>query len=253
MEIRLEGRTAIVTGSSQGIGLACAVLLAEGGAGVVMNSHRKDSGIEEEAEKMRGRGLKVKAVIADVSERKQAQKLVDAGMEWGGADILVNNAGGLVKRLPVSDFDDEHYQKVMDINVKTAFLMSHLVIPQMKKRKSGAIVNLSSLAAHDGGGDGSAVYSASKAAVWTFTKSLAKELGPFGIRVNCVSPGFIEDTLFHKIHSPKERFDAMRSAAPLKRNGKSIDVAHAVLFLVSDMAAYITGQTLEVNGGLYLF
>ncbi len=254
MEIQLKNKTAIVTGSIQGIGLAIAKILAQSGANVVMNSRRDGNVLQNRAEEIASEtGAKVKAVLADVTKRDEAQKLIDAAMSMGSTiDILVNNAGGLVKRVPVAEFDEQHFQTVMDINVKSAFLMSHLVMPYMKKQKSGKIINLSSQAAHDGGGNGAAAYSASKGAIWTFTKSLAKELASFKVNVNCVSPGFIEYTSFHDTFTPKEVHEKMPSIIPLGRTGTPEDVAKVTLFLASDLADYLTGQSIEVNGGLYM-
>ncbi len=254
MEINLDGKTAIVTGSRQGIGRVSAEVLAEAGAAVVINSHQENRELDEVAKEIEQKGGKVKAVVADVSVKKEAQKLVEAAMDLGGSiDVLVNNAGGLVKRVPVAEFDENHYQKVVDINLKTAFLMSHLVIAQMKKQQFGKIINLSSQAAHDGGGPGSAVYSATKGAMLTLTKSLAKELGPDHIHVNTISPGFIAETDFHNTHTAQEVHDTVASKIPLRRKGVPKDVADSVLFLASNLSDYITGQTVEVNGGLYMY
>ena len=253
MDIRLDGKVAIVTGSSQGIGRAAAVALAEAGAAVVFNSHQNSEEIEQAAETIRSRGGNAKAVVADVTNRQECQELINAASEFTGKiDILVNNAGGLVKRIPVAEFSEDHFQKVVDINLKTAFLMSHLVISHMKEQESGRIIHLSSQAAHDGGGAGSAVYSSTKGGIWTLTKSMAKELGPFGICVNCIAPGFIADTVFHNTFTPKEVHEKVIGSIPLGRHGKSEDVANAVLFLASGLSDYITGQTIEVNGGLYM-
>jgi 3-oxoacyl-[acyl-carrier protein] reductase len=252
MDIRLDGKVAIVTGSIQGIGRATAEILNESGAAVVINNHRDEDELEKVAAAMRDGGGKVKAVVADVTRREECQKLVDAAMELGGRiDILVNNAGGLVKRIPVADFNEDHFQTVIDINLRSAFMMSHMVMPQMKKQKSGKIINLSSQAAHDGGGPGSAAYSASKGGIWTFTKSLAKELGPEGIHVNCIAPGFIANTVFHNTFTPKETHEKVIGMIPLRRHGQSEDVARVALFLASKLSDYITGQSIEVNGGLY--
>jgi len=252
MEISFKNKVAIVTGSIQGIGRATAEMLAMNGAALVINNHENPEKLEEVAEVIRKKGGKVKAVIADVTKKDQAKKLVDAALEFGGIDILVNNAGGLVKRVPVADFEDSHFQTVIDVNLKTTFLMSHLVIPHLKAKKSGKIINFSSQAAHDGGGSGAAAYAASKGAVWTFTKSLAKELAPFGITVNAVSPGFIAQTAFHSTFTPKEVHEKMPNLIPLGRTGTVEDVAKVILFLASELADYLTGQSIEVNGGLYM-
>lgn len=254
MDIRLDGKTAIVTGSIQGIGRASAEILAECGASVVINNHQEHEQLEKVAEEMRGKGYNVLAVTADVSKRIDGENLVKQAFDFGGSiDILVNNAGGLVQRIPVEEFDDDHFQTVIDINLKSAFLVSHLVIPYMKKQGRGKIVNLSSQAAHDGGGPGSAAYSASKGGIMTFTKSLAKEQGPAGIYVNSISPGFIAHTAFHDTFTPMDRQKNVPTQVPLRRSGNSLDVARAVLFLASELSDYISGQTIEVNGGLYMY
>ena len=254
MQIDLKGKTAIVTGSIQGIGLAIVKTLAACGASVVMNSRRDNDTLQKLAREIAAEtGANVVGVLADVTQKDQAQKLIDAALQFGETiDILVNNAGGLVKRVPVAEFDEQHFHTVMEINVKSAFLMSHLVMPYMKKQKSGKVINLSSQAAHDGGGNGAAAYSASKGAIWTFTKSLAKELAPFKVNVNCVSPGFIEYTSFHDTFTPKEVHEKMPSIIPLGRTGTPQDVANVTLFLASPLADYLTGQSIEVNGGLYM-
>lgn len=252
MEISFKNKVAIVTGSIQGIGRATAEMFAANGAAVVINNHENQEQLEQVAESIREKGGKVKAVIADVTQKEQAQKLVDAALELGGIDILVNNAGGLVKRVPVAEFDERHYQTVMDVNLKTAFIMAHLVSAHMKAKKTGKIINFSSQAAHDGGGTGAAAYATSKGAVWTLTKSLAKELAPFGINVNAVSPGFIGQTTFHNTFTGKEVHEKMPSVIPMGRVGTPNDVAKVVLFLASELADYLTGQSIEINGGLYM-
>jgi 3-oxoacyl-[acyl-carrier protein] reductase len=253
MKIDLDGKIAIISGSIQGIGLEIAKTLAKAGAAVVINNHRDGEILEAEAEKIRAEGGKAAAVIADVTKKSEAEKLVAAAKQFGdGVDILVNNAGGLVGRVPVADFQDDHFQTVIDVNLKTAFVVSSVVMPEMKKKNAGKVINLSSQAAHDGGGGGAAAYAASKGGIWTFTKSLAKELAPNGITVNCVSPGFIGNTAFHNTFTPKEVHEKIPSMVPLGRAGKPSDIANVVLFLASPLSDYLTGQTIEVNGGLYM-
>ncbi len=254
MEIKLTNKTAIVTGSIQGIGREIAHILASCGARVVINNHQNKEQLEQVARQIAEQtGSQVKAVVADVTKKEEAQKLIDAALQMGETiDILVNNAGGLIGRVPVAEFDENHFQTVVDVNIKSAFLMSHLVIPYFKKQHSGKVINLSSQAAHDGGGPGAAAYAAAKGAIWTFTKSLAKELAPFKVNVNCVSPGFIGSTAFHNTFTPKEVHEKMPSLIPLGRVGEPLDIARAVLFLASELSDYITGQSLEVNGGLYM-
>jgi len=253
MDIQLTGKVAIVTGSIQGIGRAVAETLAEAGASVVINNHIDGDALEALAKEMRQKGGKVKAVVADATQKKDAKKMVDAALEMGGMDILVNNAGGLVKRVPVAEFDEDHFHAVIRVNLLSTFILCNLVIPHMKKQNSGKIINFSSQAAHDGGGPGSAVYASSKGAIWTMTKSLTKELGPYRINVNCVAPGFIGQTVFHDTFTPKETHEKVKGLIPLGRHGTPQDVANAVLFLASGLSDYITGQTLEVNGGLYTY
>jgi 3-oxoacyl-[acyl-carrier protein] reductase len=254
MDIDLRDKTAIVTGSVQGIGKEIATILAEAGAAVVVNNHQNAEQLNAVAKDIQNKtGSKVKAVIADVTKETEAKKLIDAAMELGTTiDILVNNAGGLVKRVPIAEFDEAHFDTIMDVNLKTAFIMSKLVAPYMKNQKSGKVINLSSQAAHDGGGAGAAAYAASKGGIWTFTKSLAKELAPFQITVNCVSPGFIASTAFHNTFTSKEVHEKMPTLIPLGRSGEARDIAKVVLFLASELSDYMTGQTVEVNGGLYM-
>lgn len=252
MDLSLKGKTAIITGSIQGIGKQIASTLAGCGASVIINNHKDPDALESVAEEIRSSGGICKAVIADITIKEEAQKLVDAALKFGSIDILVNNAGGLVKRVPIADFDPDHFDTVFSLNLKTVFLMSHLVMPAMKKQKSGKIIHLSSQAAHDGGGGGAAAYAAAKGGVWTFTKSLAKEVAPFGITVNCVSPGFIDSTTFHTTFTPKEVRDSMPSKILLGRSGSAEDIANVVLFLASHLSDYLTGQSIEINGGLYM-
>jgi len=253
MNINLEGKTAIITGSVQGIGFDIAKIFTECGAAVVINNNRDSETLEAKAEELRKTSAKVKTVLADVTKKEEAQKLIYAALTLGDTiDILVNNAGGLIKRVPVADFDDTHFQTVIDVNLKSAFLMASLVMPYMKKQKSGKIINLSSQAAHDGGGNGAAAYAASKGGIWTFTKSLAKELASYGICVNCLSPGFIANTAFHNTFTPEEVHKKVTGAVPLGRLGTARDISRVALFLASELSDYMTGQPLQVNGGLYL-
>jgi len=253
MNISLRGKTAIITGSIQGIGFDIAKIFTECDAAVVINNNCDVELLESKAEELRETGARVKAVVADVTQKEQAQKLINAALTFGNSvDILVNNAGGLIQRVPIAEFDEKHFQTVIDVNLKSAFLMSNLVIPYMKKQKSGKIINLSSQAAHDGGGGGAAAYAASKGAIWTFTKSLAKELAPVGVNVNCLSPGFIAGTAFHTTFTPEEIHKKVAGIVPLGRLGNARDVARVALFLASELSDYMTGQSLQVNGGLYM-
>lgn len=253
MDLSLNGKTAIVTGSIQGIGKEIATILAENGASIVINDYRDEERLKKVAESIaKDTGSKIKPVLADVTKKEEGQKVVAAAKELGSVDILVNNAGGLIERVPVAEFDEEHFQKVIDVNTKGAFLMSSLVLPDMKEKGAGKIINLSSQAAHDGGGGGAAAYAASKGAIWTFTKSLCKEVASDGITVNAISPGFILSTDFHDTFTPKDVQKKVVKKIPLGRAGEARDIAKVALFLASNLSDYLTGESIQVNGGLFL-
>jgi len=253
MDLNFNNKTVIVTGSVQGIGREIAETFALNGASVVINNYTDAERLESVAEEIRQKGGKVKAVIADVTKEDEAKKLIDAALEMGSTiDILVNNAGGLIKRVPIAEFDDDHFNTIMNVNLKTSFIMAKLVAPYFKKQGSGKVINLSSQAAHDGGGPGAAAYAASKGGVWTFTKSLAKELAPSGVTVNCVSPGFIASTDFHNTFTSPEVHEKVKGMIPLGRLGEARDIARVVYFLASELGDYVNGQSIEVNGGLYM-
>jgi 3-oxoacyl-[acyl-carrier protein] reductase len=168
--------------------------------------------------------------------------------ELGPIDILVNNAGSLVKRVPILDVTDEAYDEVMNLNLKSAIVCSKIVAPGMVSRKRGTIVNIVSIAGRNGGGPGAGLYSSAKAALISFTKSLAKELAPHGVRVNAVSPGVI-DTPFHEVFSTPEMLANFVKGIPLGRVGTSMECAKVIAFLASEAATYVVGETVEVNGG----
>ncbi len=250
--IDLKGKVAIVTGSIQGIGLEIARTLATAGAHVIINNHQDPAELEKSAESIRAAGGQATAVMADLTKEEEAAKLVAAADELGGVDILVNNAGGLVGRVPVAEFDENHFNTIIAVNVKTSFIMAKLCIPSFRAKQGGKVINLASQAAHDGGGPGAAAYSAAKGAIWTFTKSLAKELGPVGVTVNAVSPGFIAGTAFHNTFTSPEVHEKVKGMVPIGRLGEPADIAKVILFLASDLGDYVNGQSIEVNGGLYM-
>jgi 3-oxoacyl-[acyl-carrier protein] reductase len=164
-------------------------------------------------------------------------------------DILINNAGSLVRRARLLEFTNELYDEVMTLNVKSAWMITQAVTPSMIRKGSGVVVNLSSIAARNGGGPGAAVYSAAKAAVMTMTKGLAKELAPLGIRVNAVSPGTVDND-FHRDFSTRPILDSVLAMTPAGRLGTNEDIAGVIVFLCSEAARYLHGQTIEVNGGM---
>ncbi|MEO6889058.1 MAG: SDR family NAD(P)-dependent oxidoreductase [Ktedonobacteraceae bacterium] len=249
MEIDLQGKTALVTGAGSGIGSAIAVELGRNGAFVVVNYRSNEAGARETLARIEQAGGKGQIYAANVARADEVQKLMDAiSNSAGRLDILVNNAGGLVQRAKVADMSEELWDEVMDINVKSTFLCCRAALPLMRGRGWGRIINMSSQAAHDGGGLGAAHYSAAKAAILTFTRGFAKEAASEGITVNCVAPGLIA-TAFHDTFSTPESRRTMVSNTALAREGQPADVANVVLFLASDLSGFLTGEAISVNGG----
>jgi 3-oxoacyl-[acyl-carrier protein] reductase len=250
MTADLNGRVAIVTGGGRDIGRAVALAFARRGASVVINYNTSAGQARALVQEVTAGGGHAIAVQADVSTTAGAKALVAASVEAFGhrVDFLVNNAGGLVARKGLAEMDEAFWDQVFALNAKSVFLVTQAVVPHMPE--GSAIVNLSSLAAHDGGGPGAMAYAASKGAVLTLTRGLSKELGPKKIRVNCVSPGMIATT-FHDTFTKPEARAATAARTSVGREGSAEDVANAVLFLATDASAYINGESLEINGGLY--
>ncbi len=247
------GKTALVTGASRGIGAATAIALARAGASRVLIHY---SGYREGAEQtlalVRGAGAEAELLNGDLSTDAGIQAFIKELERFdAGIDILVNNAGSLVERARLLEFTPDLYDRVMDLNVKSVWFITQAVVKGMLERKRGVIVNVSSIAARNGGGPGATIYSAAKAAVSTMTKGLAKELAPQGIRVNAVSPGTV-DNHFHEAFSTKQILDNVVAATPAGRLASNEDIAGAILFLCSDAAGYIHGQTIEINGGMFM-
>ncbi len=246
----LNGKVAIVTGGTRDIGRACSVQLAQAGAKVAVNyCNNKAAGDETVAliEKAGGTAILVKG---DMTKKADVDNLVAETVKAFGNDIhvLVNNVGGLVARKKLPEMDEDFLNHVMSLNVNSTFLATQAVVPHMPK--GSAIVNLASLAGRDGGGGGASAYSMSKGAVITFTRSMAKELGPDGIRVNALCPGMI-DTTFHDTFTPDAARRGLEANVPLRRQGLSEDCADTVVYLASDKSAYITGANIDINGGLF--
>lgn len=253
---RLDGKCAFVTGASGGIGRASALELARRGARVALHYFRDEAGAKETAS-MIARDFpdvgQSPVVAADLSTADNAKRCVqEATAALSKVDILVNNAGDLIERRSLAEMDDSLWQRVMDVNVTSVLFCCQAVAAGMVERKSGSIINLSSLAAWNGGGAGAAPYSAAKGAVVSMSKALAKELSPHGVRVNCVSPGLIGATDFHARFTPQKAFEGVIQGIPLGRAGTPEDVAGVVGFLAGEESAYLTGETIEVNGGLYM-
>jgi 3-oxoacyl-[acyl-carrier protein] reductase len=245
----LTGKVALVTGASSGIGAATAILFSELGARVAIGYNTNKSGAELVQRQIHSKGGEAVIVQADVASAQQVRSLVEQVVgALGPIDILVNNAGSLLERLPLLTLTEERWDAVMDLNLKSAVLCSQAVAAAMMERKSGSIVNIGSIAGRNGGGPGAGPYAAAKGGLMTFTKSLAKELAPFGVRVNCVSPGVI-DTPFHEVFSTAEMMNNFVKMIPLGRVGTSLECAKVIAFLASDAASYVVGETIEVNGG----
>ena len=244
----LDGRVAIVTGGSRGIGGAIATLLAEHGAAVVV-SGRDPARLQQAVQQLEERGASVHGVVADAGKREDADRLVDTAKErYGRLDLLVNNAGITRDALLIRMKDDD-WDRVMETNLRGAFLMTRAAAKVMVRQRSGRIVNIASTAGAMGSA-GQANYSAAKAGLIGLTKSTARELAHWGILVNAVAPGLIETDMAAAI--PAEAREALLAQVPLKRIGTAREVAEMVGFLAGDGAAYVTGQVFHVNGGLYM-
>lgn len=250
--IDLTGKVAIITGAASGIGRATALALADCGAAVTINYRQSESSAELLRKQIVSNGGRAIALQADVTAAPDIEALVKRTTEeFGPVDILVNNAGSLIERLRILDLTEQRWDEVMDLNLKSAFLCCKAVVASMMERKTGAIINLSSIAGRNGGALGSIHYSTAKGGLITFTKGLARELAPFGVRVNAVSPGVI-DTPYHEQFSSPEMMKNYVNAIPLGRVGRAEEVAKVIAFLASDAASYLAGETIEINGGMFM-
>ncbi len=246
---QLTGKVALITGASSGIGAATAVVMADLGARVALSYHHNQRGAETTRDAIAATGRTALAIRADVRETSEIHAMIDRTVsELGPIDILVNNAGSLIARLPLRDLTEAAWDEIFTLNVKSAVLASQAVAESMIARGSGAIINVGSIAGHNGGGPGAGPYAAAKSALMTYTKSMAKELGPKGIRVNGVAPGVI-DTPFHEVFSTPDMIRTFTAGIPLGRMGTSAECATVIAFLASDAASYILGETIEINGG----
>jgi 3-oxoacyl-[acyl-carrier protein] reductase len=248
----LTGKVALVTGAGSGIGKATAIALAASGASVAINYHRNEAGAEDARQQIAGAGGSAISIRADATKSADVRAMVEKTVAaFGPVDILVNNAGSLVKRLRLLELTEETWDEVMDLNLKSAFLCAQAVAASMIERKTGAIINVTSIAGRNGGALGSIHYSTAKGGMITLTKGLAKELAPHGIRVNAVSPGVI-DTPFHEQFSTPEAMKNFTNIIPLGRVGRSEEVARTVVYLASDAASFVIGENIEINGGMLM-
>jgi NAD(P)-dependent dehydrogenase (short-subunit alcohol dehydrogenase family) len=263
------GKVVLVTGASSGIGRATAELFGKCGAFVAVSYLKNQAGAEAAVAAISANGSGVYAannssvavsvaapralaVQADVTQKTEIDRMVrEVEEKLGGIDVLVNNAGSLVERLRTLELTEARWDEVMNLNAKSAFFASQAAIPKMLEKGGGVIVNVTSIAARNGGAPGSIHYSSAKAAMLTMTKGLAKEFANQGIRVNAVSPGVI-DTPYHETFTAREVWNNMANIIPMGRVGRSEEVANVIAFLASDAASYLCGETIEINGGILM-
>ena len=249
---KLTGKNVLITAGAQGIGESITRHFIDSGANVVIHYFSSADTANELVEYATKKGLKAVAVKGDLTKESDANALIAESIAvLGGLDILINNAGSLVARKMLNEMETEFWHKVMDINLTSMMLVTRAAAPYLAENSNSSIVNLASLAGRKGGHPGSLVYSTSKGAILTFTRALSTELGGQGTRVNAVSPGLILGTSFHNTHTTKESAAATTAGIPIQRAGNADDVARAVLYLASEYDGFITGATLDINGGVY--
>lgn len=248
--MRFTNKVAIVTGGGRDIGREVSLRLAAEGARIVVNFANDEASATETLKSIESAGGKAILHRADVATGEGSAGLVEAAIKQFGAriDVLVNLAGGMVQRRPLAEIDERFFDSVMSLNLRSAYLMTRAVVPHMAA--GSAIVNFSSQAGRDGGGPGASIYATAKGALMTFTRAMAKELGPQGIRVNALCPGMIS-TSFHDTFSKDEVRKTVAGMTPLRREGRAAEVAAATAFLASEDAAFITGANVDINGGLF--
>ncbi len=245
----IAGKAVLITGASTGIGAALARAFAAQGASVGLHYNSSIDAAEKLAGEIRDAGGKIALVRGDAARSGEMARMVEeTAATFGRLDGLINNAGGMVARVPYGEMTDDHYEAVMDLNARSVLSASTAAIPHLKVR-GGFIINTTSIAARNGASNGAGLYGSSKAFVSNVTRGMAKELIPFGIRVNAVAPGVIT-TPFHERYSTRAQLDAALATIPQGRLGTAEDCVGSYLFLASDaLSGYLIGQTLEVNGG----
>ncbi len=249
---KLTGKNILITAGAQGIGESITRHFIDSGSNIAIHYFSSADTANELVAYAHSKGVKVVAISGDLTKEADANAMVEKTVEaFGGLDILINNAGSLVARKMLNEMETEFWHKVMDINLTSMMFVTRAAAPYLAKQENSSIVNLASLAGRKGGHPGSLVYSTSKGAILTFTRALSTELGAQGTRVNAVSPGLILGTSFHNTHTTKESAAATTAGIPIQRAGNAADVARAVLFLASEYDGFITGATLDINGGVY--
>ena len=252
MSFDITGKTALVTGGARDIGRAICLELARNGADVVVNYRASSTEAQATVREIENLGRRALAVQADVTKKADVDRLVAAALDFGGGgvDILVNNAGGIVRRALLGELTELLIDEVLRLNFTSVLLLCQAVIPHMVRRGGGRVINISSIAGHNGGASTTPHYGPAKAAVSNLARTLTKEFASTGVTVNSVAPGIIDNT-FHKQHTRPDLFALLVKGVPLGRAGTNEDVAGAVAFLASPNASYITGTVIHVNGGLY--
>lgn len=252
---KLQGKRALVTAGAQGIGLAITRQLLAAGCDVFVQYHRSEEAAKALAGEAAKLGRRYASGGADLTTSEESNRLVAEAVKFlGGLDVLINNAGSMVARRPFAEAEDDFWAEVMSLNIGSVRRVSRAAAPHLiaaaKTGGGASIVNLSSLAARNGGAGGALAYATAKGAVLTFTRGLARELGPQGVRVNALTPGLILGSNFHAIHTSPEAQRSIIATIPLGRAGDVDDVARAAVYLASEFDGFITGAALDINGGV---
>jgi len=253
---KLSGKRALVTAGAQGIGLAISRGLAAAGCDVFVHYRSSREPAETFCREAEQAGVRAACAAGDLTEADDCARIVRESVAFlGGIDVLINNAGSMVARKTLTEADDEFWAEVMSLNLGSTRRVSRAAAPHLiqagAERGGASVVNLSSLAALNGGGVASIPYATAKGALLTFTRGLARELGPQGVRVNAVAPGLILGSAFHALHTPPEAQRQIIAGIPVGRAGNTEDVARAVVYLASEYDGFINGATLDINGGVY--
>lgn len=253
---KIQGKRALVTAGAQGIGLAISRHLLRAGCDVFIHYHASSDTAHALVQEAAALGRQCANTRGDLTRTEDSNRVVAEAVEFlGGLDILINNAGSLIARRAFADADDDFWAKTIQLNVGSVRKVTRAAVPHLvaaaKAAGGASIVNLSSLAGRKGGHAGSLAYATAKGAVLTFTRALAAELGPQGIRVNALAPGLILGTSFHTTHTTEQSANATIATIPLGRAGTADDVARAAVFLAGEFDGFINGATLDINGGVY--
>ncbi len=249
--LNLSGKVALISGAGVGIGRAVALALGKAGATIGLHYYSSADSAHQLLEELTALDIKAVLLPADLTKESGANAMVDQLVEaTGRLDIVVNNSGGLIKRAKIEDCTLENWNKSLDINLTSAFLVTKRAIPHLRASGSGRIVNILSLSVQTGGANGGGAYAAAKGGLMVFTHTLAKELAPY-VRTNSVMPGTVE-TQHHELHSTPEMMENYRKQTPLGRNTYAEEVASSVHFLASDMSSHINGAMIDISGGRFL-